>query len=158
MIQDPSAARVARDLTESDFLSGVNAGRWCVVDFAFPILDFAITATDLDGKEVTVGFRAELSNYPGQAPMVRIWDHANKCKLAAERRPKGNRRLDIAFQVWGEDTVYRPWERMTGPHGSNAANNPHLAWRPDRRLSFIFRDLHAILNSNARARRIRAAT
>jgi hypothetical protein len=46
---------------------------------------------------------------------------------------------------------------MTGPHNNNAIDRPHLAWRPDRRLAFIFEDLHGILNSNARAHRIRAA-
>jgi hypothetical protein len=156
MVQDPSAVRVAADLKDGDFLSGVDGGRWRVVDFAFPILDFAITALDADGKVTEIGFRAELSNFPAQAPMVWIWDHANKCKLSVGRRPKGNRR-DIAFQSWGDDTVYRPWDRKTGPHNNNAANCPHLAWRADRCLNFIFRDLHAILNSNARARRIRAA-
>ena len=28
------------------------------------------------------------------------------------------------FQQWAEDTVYRPWERLTGPHGNNAALYP----------------------------------
>jgi len=157
MVQDPGIARVVADLEESEFASGVGAGRWSVINFAFPILDFVISAMDAEGKVSEVGFRAELTNFPAQAPMVWIWDHANKCRLAAEKRPKGNSRIAKAFQHWTEDTVYRPWERKTGPHNNNAGNLPHLAWRPDRRLSFIFQDLHAILNSNARTRPIRAA-
>lgn len=156
MVQDPSIAHVVDDLEESDFLYGVDVGHWRVVDFTFPTLDFVIMAADADGKVVEIGFRAELTNYAAQAPMVWIWDHANKCKLAVDKRPKGNIRIDRAFQSWGDDTVYRPWERKTGPHNANAANFPHLAWRSDRRLSFICQDLHAILNSNDRARRIRA--
>jgi hypothetical protein len=157
MVQDPSTARVVADLEEGEFASGVDAGSWRVINFAFPILDFVIATMDSGGMAIEFGFRADLANYPAQAPMVSIWDHANRCKLAPDKRPKGNRRLDIAFQHWGEDTVYRPWERRTGPHNSNASNYPHLAWRPDRHLSSIFQDLYAILNSNARTRRIRTA-
>jgi|SRR5580704_1470566 hypothetical protein len=157
MMADPSEARVAADLEESEFLSGSGADHWRVIRFAFPFLDFMIAAgKGGDGKVIEYGFQAELSKYPGQAPMVRIWDHAAKAPLAADKRPKGTPRIDRTFQVWGSDTIYRPWERLTGPHASNAASLDHLAWRPERRLSFIFRDLHGILNSNARADRVRA--
>jgi hypothetical protein len=89
--------------------------------------------------------------------MVRIWDLERNVPLAVERRPKGNQRISITFQQWGDDTVYRPWDRMTGSHNNNAVNLPHLAWRLDRRLLFIFEDLYGILNLNARAYRLRAA-
>lgn len=157
MIVDPSAARVAADIEEGDFLSGCKAGRWRIVSFEFPRFDFAISATEIDGKGSEYGFRAELSNYPAQAPLVQIWDHEANTLLAVVRRPKGNGRVQKTFQHWGAETVYRPWDRMTGPHNNNALTFPHLAWRPDRRLIFIFEDLHGILNSNARTQRIRAS-
>ena len=157
MITDPSIARVAADLKEGDFVSGCNAGRWRIISDEFPILDFAITAIEPDVTASEYGFRAELSNYPSQAPMVRIWDHEQNAPLAGDRRPKGSARIRKTFQRWGSDTVYRPWDRMTGPHGNNAATFPHLAWHPERRLAFIFEDLHGILNSNARAQLLRAS-
>ncbi len=156
MIVDPSAARVAADLKEGNFLSGRDAGRWRIVASEFPRLDFAILATETNGQTTEYGFRAELSNYPAQAPQVRIWDLETNTPLAVDRRPKGGGRIQTTFQKWGEDTVYRPWDRMTGPHNNNALNLPHLAWRPERRLAFVFEDLHGILNSNARTHRIRA--
>lgn len=156
MIADPSAARIAADLEEAAFLSGCDAGRWRIISNAFPILNFAISATEPDGTVKEYGFRAELSNFPAQAPMVRIWDHLRGAALAPGLRPKGGARVEKTFQHWGDDTVYRPWDRMTGPHGNNASNFPDLAWRPDRHLIFIFEDLHGILNSNARAHRLRA--
>ena len=157
MIVDPSSARVAADLEEGNFLSGRDAGRWRIVSYEFPRLDFAISAIEMDNKSSEYGFRAELSNYPAQAPLVRIWDHVSNTPLAVDRRPKGGGRVQKTFQKWGDDTVYRPWDRMTGPHNGNAAAFPHLAWHPDRRLSFIFEDLHGILNSNALAERVRAS-
>jgi hypothetical protein len=157
MVADPSAAHVEADLQDPDFLNGLDAGRWRIISFAFPILDFAVSATEPDGSSKEYGFRAELSNYPSQAPMVHIWDHAANTHLPMDRRPKGGQRVSITFQDWTDKTVYRPWDRKTGPHISNSRDAPHLAWRPDRRLAFILEDLHGILNSNARARRVRAA-
>lgn len=156
MIEDPSIARVAADLEHGEFVSGCDAGRWRIVSYEFPILDFAIAATEPDGAASEYGFRAELSNYPAEAPMVRIWDHERNELLATDRRPKGGSRVKQSFKGWGEETVYRPWDRKTGPHGNNTAAYPHLAWNPERRLVFIFEDLHGILNSNARTQNRRA--
>lgn len=157
MIADPSATRVAADLEEPAFLAGCRAGRWRIVANNFPILDFVVAATEPDGKVSEYGFRAELSNFPAQNPMVQIWDYEKNTTLLVERRPKGGPRVLKAFQQWGHDTVYRPWDRMTSPHDANTANLPHLAWRPDRHLLFIFEDLYDILHSNARAHRLRTA-
>jgi hypothetical protein len=158
VIADPARARVEADLAEPRFVSGLRAGRWRILGFAFPILDFAVSATEPDGKPSEYGFQAELSNYPGVAPYVRIWDHAARQPLAQHLRPKGGPRVQVTFQVWTDDTVYRPWERRTGPHSSNSASLQHLAWWPERRLSFIFEDLHGILNANAIAHALRTCT
>ena len=158
MIPDPGIARISADLQDSDFLSGSDAGRWRVISFAFPVLDFAISATDPDGTITEYGFRAELSNYPAQPPLVRIWDHDQDTPLSDDCRPIGGPRVQRAFQHWGADTVYRPWDRKTGSHNNNAASFPHLAWRPERTLAFFFEDLYGILNSNARAPSLRTST
>jgi hypothetical protein len=154
---DPAEAHVWADLDDPGFLVGVAGGRWRVIAHRFPRLDFAISATEPDGSASEYSFLAELTGYPAAGPMVRIWDMESDAPLAVERRPKGNRRVAVTFQRWGDDTIYRPWDRRTGPHNNNAINLPHLAWRSDRRLAFIFEDLHGILHLNSRAHRIRAA-
>ena len=158
MIEDPSIARVAADLRHPAFASGCADGRWRVVLYEFPTLDFAVRATEPDGTASEYGFRADLSNYPAQAPLVRIWDHAQNAPLADDRRPRGGRRVLQAFKHWGADTVYRPWDRQTGPHNNNTVAYPHLAWNPERRLDFVLEDLHGILNSNARAQGCRSCS
>jgi hypothetical protein len=157
VITDPAIARIEADIAEPAFASGLEDGRWRILSFNFPILNFAIAATEPDGKASEYGFRAELSNFPSAAPHVRIWDQDANSALPAERRPKGGGRVEKTFQVWSDDTVYRPWERNTGPHNNIATTLPHLAWRPSCHLSFIFEDLHAILNSNAIASALRAS-
>jgi hypothetical protein len=157
VIEDPAAQRVAEDLLRQDFLDGVATGRWRFINQAFPIVDLAVRATEPDGTRSEYAFRFELTNFPAEAPMVRIWDADAGAPLAKDDRPKGNARVERAFQSWGDDTVYRPWDRLTGPHSSNATNFPHLAWRGDRSLMFVLEDLYALLNLNARALRRRAA-
>ncbi len=157
MIEDPAAVRVAGELAGPRFRAGVQAGRWRVVADTHPVLDVRIAATEPDGTPSEYGFRIDLENFPAQAPMVRIWDIDSGTPLPPDRRPKGDRRVLVTFQAWGDDTVYRPWDRRTGPHGGNATTFPHLAWHADRGLAFILEDLHGILNSNARAHRIRSA-
>ena len=71
MIADPCAARVADDLAEGDMLSGSADGRWRIITLAFPTLDFAVSATEPDASPSEYGFRADLANYPAQAPLVR---------------------------------------------------------------------------------------
>ena len=157
MIADPSATRVAADLEEPAFLAGCRAGHWRLLPSEFPILNFVISAIEPDGTASEYGFRAELTNFPAQPPMVRIWDHANSVPPPPDRRPKGGARVLKTFQHWSDDTVYRPWDRKSGPHCTNTADLPYLAWRPDRHLLFIFEDLHGILRSNVRAHRLRTA-
>jgi hypothetical protein len=154
---DPAEAHVQADFDDPGFLAGIAARRWRVIAFKFPRLDFAISATEPDGRQSEYCFFGELTGFPATNPTVRIWDMESDTPLAVERRPKGNQRVATTFQRWGDDTVYRPWDRRTGPHNNNAINLPHLAWRSDRRLAFIFEDLHGILNLNARAYRIRSA-
>ena len=155
MVEDPAIARILADLEEVEFALGSEAGQWRIVAFDYPRLDFAAAAVEPDGCTREYGFRADLTNFPAAAPMVRIWDHERDCPLPNNERPKGGARVIDAFKSWGSDTVYRPWDRMTGPHNNNARNKAHLAWHPNRRIVFIFEDLHGLLTSNARTAIIR---
>jgi len=157
MVADPSIAKVRADLGDDDLVEGVNLGKWRILSYEHPRLDFAVTAVEPDGRAGEYGFKADLLNFPVTAPQVWVWDHERDRLLPAPLRPKGGARLVSAFKDWGSKTVYRPWDRMTGPHNNNAAKLPHLAWNSDRRLVFIFEDLHGLLTSNARACRSRPA-
>tara|TARA_R110002094_G_scaffold217492_1_gene188620 strand:- start:138 stop:614 length:477 start_codon:yes stop_codon:yes gene_type:complete len=155
MVDDPSIAKVADDLEDEELVAGCKNGQWRILSFIYPKLDFVVSAVEPDGSGSEYGFRADLMNFPSDAPMVRIWDHVNDRLLPAVKRPKGGPRLVGAFKDWSSHTVYRPWDRMTGPHNNNARTKPHLGWNPNRRLLFIFEDLHGLLTSNARATRDR---
>lgn len=156
-MDDPAVALIEADLQSDAFQSGCREGRWRVVEFSYPRLDFKVSAIKADGSRTEYGFRADLLNYPGVAPEVRLWNLEDNRKPTAEERPTGGTRITETFKDWQEGTVYRPWDRQTGPHGNNAANKPQLAWKKDRELAFIFEDLHGILVSNGRKVAVRAA-
>lgn len=155
MVADPSITKVLADLKDEELVAGCDRGQWRIISFDYPRLDFAVAAVELDGSSGEYGFKADLTNYPADAPRVWIWDHGNDRPLPISHRPKGGPRVKGAFKEWGSKTVYRPWDRMTGPHNNNTRTKPHLAWNADRRLVFIFEDLYGLLTSNARASRAR---
>ncbi len=149
-MENPAIALVKADLDSGAFQAGCREGRWRVVEFDYPRLDIKISAVKPDGTPTEYGFRADLQNYPAVAPEVRLWNLEKDCKPVGDERPKGGTRVTDTFKDWGEGTVYRPWDRQTGPHSNNAASKSHLAWNSSRDLSFIFEDLYGILVSNGR--------
>ncbi len=152
-IANPAETAVTSDINSPKFRRGVRRGFWRVVSYNFPHLTMAVAATEPDGKVVEYRFRFELSGFPGTAPMVIIWDFVGEQMLPPDRRPRGCGRVIEAFKVWGEPTVYRPWDRMAGAHGNWNQTYPQFAWHPKRDLTFILEDLHELLNLNAIQRR-----
>ncbi|MBV1692075.1 hypothetical protein KRR38_31500 [Novosphingobium sp. G106] len=149
-MEDPASALIRADLVSDVFQAGCREGRWRVVEFDYPRLDFKVSAIKTDGEATEYGFRADLTNYPGVAPEVRLWNLEDNRKPTAQERPTGGTRVTETFKDWQDATIYRPWDRHTGPHSNNAANKPQLAWNKQRELAFIFEDLHGILVSNGR--------
>jgi hypothetical protein len=157
VVRDPAIDFIEESLASESFQLGCRERRWRVERFEYPVLDFYISAIDEDGTPTEYGFRADLTNFPSIAPAVRLWNLAEDRPPLQQERPKGGPRVTQTFKHWGTGTVYRPWDRETGPHGDNATSKPQLAWRSDRDLTFIFEDLHGILVSNGRKNAARSA-
>lgn len=147
----PSEQAVDADLASAAFRAGVSRAQWRQISYAYPLLCLAVSAVEPDGTNSEYSFRFELSGYPATAPMVTIWDTESNAALEPTRRPKGTTRVVEAFKKWGNDTVYRPWERMAGAHNNWSTTHSGLAWNSSRRLTFILEDIHGLLTSNALA-------
>lgn len=154
---DPVQKAIDVDLASARFIVGAMRGQWRKVSYEFPILFVAVAAIDPDGSSGEYFFRFELSGFPAIAPEVKIWDYVANALLDASRRPKGSTRVTQAFKSWGNETVYRPWDRHSGTHNNWAKEHPDLAWHPKRDLAFILEDLHGLLTSNAAAHSNRPA-
>ena len=140
---------VMKDLESSAFQSGVMRGSWRVHSFQFPKLVIGVLGTEPDGSRKMYYFRYVLDNFPTSAPWVQIWNIEADQILPVAQRPKGNAKVERAFQSWSDDTVYRPWERMALAHGDWVHKYASEAWHPGMTLTFTVEDLHGILNANA---------
>jgi hypothetical protein len=153
MADDPATEAVLTDLSSPKFRAGVIQNRWRVVSHEQPVLIIAVAGQKAAGEACEYGFRFELSGFPGSAPEVKMWDINNNCLLPAGERPAWSPRVVEAFKMWGDhNTVYRPWDRVGGPHNNWNRDHPHLAWHPNRGLTFILEDLHGLVTSGAMAR------
>jgi hypothetical protein len=153
----PAEQAVAADLVSARFRIGMKRGYWREVSYAFPILVISVAAVEPDGNSSEYFFRFELTEFPGTAPDVRIWDSETDALLTFDKRPRGSHRVTEAFKSWGNETVYRPWDRAAGAHGNWTTSYPDLAWNARRDLAFILEDLYGLLTSNVTARSSRQA-
>lgn len=149
--RNPAEQAVVADLSSARFRAGATRGHWRQILSEFPVLIVAVAAVEPDGSYSEYFFRFELTGFRGIAPEVKIWDCTKNAPLATDKRPKGSNRVTEAFKAWGNDTVYRPWDRQGGGHNNWATSHPNLAWNPKRDISFILEDLHGLLTSNAAA-------
>lgn len=143
------------DLESARFRAGTLRGQWRQDLFLFPLL--YITVMAIPGRQRRAGFcfRFELTNFPTQAPEVKIWDLTTGGSLPLAERPAGPTRVVEAFKDgWpgpGAPSVYRPWERHGTNHNNWATTYPHLTWLASRDLSFILEDLYALINPSTAA-------
>jgi hypothetical protein len=147
----PAELAVTADLASARFRIGVKRGHWREVSYVFPILVIAVAAVEPNGNPSEYAFRFEMSEFPGTAPDVRIWDCATDVLLAVGLRPRGSHRVTEAFKSWGNQTVYRPWDRLAGAHNNWSSGYPDLVWNAKRDLTFILEDLYGLLTSNTTA-------
>lgn len=152
-IADTARAAVLKDMTSARFRFGVKRALWRVHSYEHPLLFIAVSSTSAKGEVREFGFKLDLESFPGTAPAAWIWDLDDNVLLPGTLRPTGCRRLSEAFKEWGDHTVYRPWDRLAGPHFVAGTNQPHgianFFWNSTRDLTFILEDLHELLNLEA---------
>jgi len=145
-------AVVDTNIASVRFRAGAKRGSWRLISYEFPVLFMAVSAISPTGDPEEYCFRFELTDFPGTAPEVKIWNQEKMAVLEIGNRPKGSRRVLEAFKAnWPElngGSVYRPWERSGLQHNGWSTAHPGLAWHPGRDLSFILEDLHGLLTSN----------
>jgi hypothetical protein len=151
----PAEAAVRADLESARFRAGALRGHWRLDQVTFPL--FYITVVALTGRQARTEFcfRFEVTDFPTQAPEVKIWDLATGGSLPLADRPKGPARVMEAFKDgWpglGAPSVYRPWERHGVNHNNWATTYPHLRWLASRDLTFVLEDLYALINPSTAA-------
>jgi hypothetical protein len=151
-VMSPDERALREHLAGGRFRAGVAAGRWRLIDVAWPYALIAVSAADrLDSPSEFV-IRFELTGYPHTAPTGGLWDTASDSSLPPDQRPKGER-VATLFRTdgWagGATAMYAAWDRIgLQSHPDWALTHPLEAWNPSREISFILSRVHEVLNAD----------
>jgi hypothetical protein len=143
-----SAAELAlrRDLAAGRFVSGACAGRWALLDIAFPYAMITVRASD----GIDYGFRFECRDYPRLAVTAQPWDMERRAPLDVALWPAGESRIPLAFNPgWkGGTCLYLPCDRQAiEGHDQWMHTHPALLWEPPRGICKYLGIIHELLNS-----------
>jgi hypothetical protein len=147
---NPDERAVRAHLESPGFQAAVAAGRWRVVDLAWPFVTIAVSAAPRPAGPEEVALRFELTGYPQQAPTATPWDLTTNAQLAADRRPRG----EVVAMVFRTDwesgrALYVPFDRVAlSSHGGWVQQHPGDAWTAKHDLSFYLRKVHAMLHDD----------
>ena len=146
----PDELAVGAALDSGAFQSGVDDGRWRLVEFEWPIGVFAVSATRRDNSPTEFGLRIDLSGYPQQAPTAEPWSIDRRERLTAAERPKGERAAEVFRSDWEHGrALYAPWDRVgLAAHSDWASQHRAYAWHPGRDLAFFLRRVYDLLNDD----------
>lgn len=144
----PDAEAVEAHLASARFQQGVDAGRWRVVDQAWPTVTIMVAAANQGSGPSEYALRIDLTRYPHEAPTFEPWHAPEGRRLAADERPKGTTASHIFRSDWEEGrALYAPYDRVAlAGHPDWINTYPRSAWRATRDLSFALDNLWEVLN------------
>jgi hypothetical protein len=146
----PDRLAVEADLKSVRFRLGSEAGRWRLIELAWPHALIAVSAAPREGAPGEFVLRLELSGFPQSAPTACVWDRETGAVLAAEFRPKGPRANQVFSSLSEGQALYAPWDRVAieGHAPEWAGRWPRLMWHPERDLAFFLKNVHDVLNGD----------
>lgn len=146
----PDERTLRAHLEGARFLAGVQAGRWRLLNLAWPYATFAISAAPRSNGPEEFVLRLDVAGYPHLAPTGSLWDNETDRSLEPARRPKGDRAAHVFRTDWADGiAMYAPWDRSAlESHHDWAQKYPHDAWNPTRDITFVLNNVHNILNAD----------
>ncbi len=160
----PDELTLRRQLESVPFLSGVETGRWEVLELDFPALVVRVNGSNFTGDvQASMEFQLVCDNFPVRGPFVQLWDFAARCRPSPPDVSKAPFALVDAFKEWSRDDhggyggIYRGWQRYAALHNGWAQKYPEDAWRRDRPLTFIMEKLYGLVSEQADWLALRAA-
>lgn len=132
------------------FQSGVDRGRWRLLEIAWPHALIAVSAAPRAGGPEAYELRFECSNYPQSPPTAAPWDVERRAPLEHRRWPGGRSRVPLAFNPsWkGGQCLYLPCDRLSiEGHDPWRVQHPSMIWSPDRDITQYLRVVHELLTS-----------
>ena len=148
----PACRTLIAQLNAVRFVSGVEEGRWRVLEMDFPHLYVEVTVARPD---MPVNTKAEFhlicDGYPNPGPFVEAWS----CESKARPTPPsvGAPGYVDAMKDWQEGGqhggIYRAWQRYAAVHNGWAGLRPEHAWNATRDITFIMERLYDLVSEQA---------
>ena len=138
-------------LEQGPFQSGVERGRWRLIELDWPYAIIGIRAAARPGSPGEYAFRFECTNYPNTAPTAQPWDVQRSAPLARQAWPGGRSRVPLAFNPgWKEgQCLYLPCDRISlEGHDGWKSQHPSLLWSPAGDVTQYLRIVHELLTSS----------
>ena len=139
-------ASLTSHLHSGRFQSGVVAGRWTLIDLAWPHVNVGITAAD----QRQFVLRFDCTGYPDEAPTAQLWDGTARTLLPFDKWPRGGRVSQMFNPGWKQGTaIYIPCDRQAiEGHNNWLAEYPWLIWKPEVGLLQYIQAVHETLQSS----------
>jgi hypothetical protein len=135
------------DLVRGPYLVGADRGRWRLLEFEWPHVEFAVTAPPRPGAPEEYAFRFELGGYPSAAPTAQVWDLSSGAPLAEGQLPTGGRATEAFNPGWPVPAIYIPTDRLAiAGHDQWPAAHPSDIWDPSVGIAQYLGLLYELLN------------
>lgn len=151
----PDTIKFTSDLENSRVKEGIFNGKWGILSSEngwpdWPSVFIWISAAERENSPDKYYFKLDLLNYPSQAPLICIWDIANKAPLIESKRPSGGETITMLFRTnWeGGNHLYAPYERRAlATHPNWISEYPSLCWKPTDTILKVLEDILYALHS-----------
>lgn len=148
----PACRTLTAQLNAVSFVSGVEEGRWRVLEMDFPHLYVKVTVVhpDMPGN-TEAEFHLICDGYPNPGPFVEAW--SSQAKARPTPPSVGAPGYVDALKNWEENGryggIYRAWQRYAALHNGWAGLRPEHAWNTTRDITFIMERLYDLVSEQA---------
>lgn len=142
--------RVFRSHIEAGrFQSGVDLGRWRLLQIAWPHSVIAVGAAWRVNGPPEFAFRFELTDYPRTLTTAQPWDWERGVALPPDLWPAGESHVSRAFNPsWNGSALYLPFDRLAlSGHEAWLSLAPADRWDPSCGITQFLRRIHELINS-----------
>jgi hypothetical protein len=132
------------------FMTGVDRGRWELVEIVWPTALINVSAAPRDGAPDHYLLRFDLSGYPTTAATAGLWNAEEQRLLTAAERPKVRLTPSPFRDDWGNgQALYLPCDRIAiVGHANWAVEHPDELWDPAQGISKYLQIVYRLLNDD----------
>ena len=148
----PDEALFQAHIKESTFRSGLDRGRWGLVETNPPVeWPYQLIWIESDNRFVSSGrlsLRFRLDGYPASAPTAVPWNAEKQQVLPPNEWPKGEGNVSKVFNPnWNSTALYAPCDRVA-MQGHDTWKTQHSSWwwTSDKTIVLYLEFVHRCLN------------